>query len=261
MIVAPAVHRQRHRGRAGAVRRRRSASSTCRRRGSSSSLGTVPANEAAAVRIPRARTGRRGRRPARRARRRGQDPRRRPEPGAAAGHAPGPALAPRRRQRRRRPGRHPDDRRRPGLRRHRPASATAERSALVAERVPVLAEALPFIGHVSIRNRGTIGGSIAHADAAAELPAVAVVTGAELVVRSTPRRAGRSRRRLLRRPLHAPTWTTTSARRGPGARRPGRRGLVVPRDRPSPRRLRPRRRRRHGRPRQERRRSARRGSA
>jgi carbon-monoxide dehydrogenase medium subunit len=61
----------------------------------------------------------------------------------------------------------------------------AERSALVAERLPVLAEALPMIGHVSIRNRGTIGGSIAHADASAELPAVAVVTGADIVVRST----------------------------------------------------------------------------
>jgi len=61
---------------------------------------------------------------------------------------------------------------------------TAEHSPLVAERAPVLAEALPYIGHVSIRNRGTIGGSIAHADASAELPAVAVVTGAEMVVRS-----------------------------------------------------------------------------
>ena len=59
----------------------------------------------------------------------------------------------------------------------------AERSALVAERLPVLAEALPLIGHVAIRNRGTIGGSIAHADASAELPAVAVVTEADLVVR------------------------------------------------------------------------------
>ena len=61
----------------------------------------------------------------------------------------------------------------------------AERSPLVAERAPVLAEALPMIGHVTIRNRGTIGGSITHADASAEIPAVAVVTGAELVLRST----------------------------------------------------------------------------
>jgi CO/xanthine dehydrogenase FAD-binding subunit len=60
----------------------------------------------------------------------------------------------------------------------------AERSAVVAERVPVLAEALPLIGHASIRNRGTIGGSLAHADASAELPAVAMVTDASMVVRS-----------------------------------------------------------------------------
>jgi CO/xanthine dehydrogenase FAD-binding subunit len=62
---------------------------------------------------------------------------------------------------------------------------TAELSPVVAEQVPVLAEALPMIGHVSIRNRGTVGGSIAHADASAELPAVAVATGAEMTVRST----------------------------------------------------------------------------
>ena len=61
----------------------------------------------------------------------------------------------------------------------------AERSALVAARLPLLAEALPYIGHVSIRNRGTIGGSMAHADASAELPAVAAITDAEMVVRST----------------------------------------------------------------------------
>ena len=60
----------------------------------------------------------------------------------------------------------------------------AERSALVADRLPVLAEALPLIGHVSIRNRGTVGGSIAHADASAELPAVAVACGAEMLMRS-----------------------------------------------------------------------------
>ncbi|HEY2332392.1 MAG TPA: FAD binding domain-containing protein [Acidimicrobiales bacterium] len=60
---------------------------------------------------------------------------------------------------------------------------TVERSAVVAERVPVLTEALPYIGHVAIRNRGTIGGSLAHADASAELPAVAIVTEATMVVR------------------------------------------------------------------------------
>jgi carbon-monoxide dehydrogenase medium subunit len=61
----------------------------------------------------------------------------------------------------------------------------AERSPDVAARVPVLAEALPLVGHVAIRNRGTVGGSIVHADASGELPAVALVTDAEMVARST----------------------------------------------------------------------------
>jgi len=60
----------------------------------------------------------------------------------------------------------------------------AEESAEVAQAVPLLAAALPLIGHEAIRNRGTIGGSLAHADPAAELPAVARALDAELVVRS-----------------------------------------------------------------------------
>lgn len=58
-----------------------------------------------------------------------------------------------------------------------------EMSPLVKERCPLLGEVIPFIGHFQIRNRGTVGGSIAHADPAAELPAVAAALGAELVVR------------------------------------------------------------------------------
>ena len=58
-----------------------------------------------------------------------------------------------------------------------------ERSPLVAPNAPALAEALPLIGHLAIRNRGTVGGSLAHADASAELPAVAVATDASMVVR------------------------------------------------------------------------------
>jgi CO/xanthine dehydrogenase FAD-binding subunit len=61
----------------------------------------------------------------------------------------------------------------------------AERSPLVRERCPLLAEALPLIGHAQIRNRGTIGGSLAHADPAAELPSVATALEAELVVRGS----------------------------------------------------------------------------
>lgn len=49
-----------------------------------------------------------------------------------------------------------------------------ERDPLVAEAAPLLHEAVPFIAHPQIRNRGTFGGSLAHADPAAELPAVAV---------------------------------------------------------------------------------------
>jgi carbon-monoxide dehydrogenase medium subunit len=60
----------------------------------------------------------------------------------------------------------------------------AEESEIVAETVPLLAAALPLIGHDAIRSRGTIGGSLAHADPAAELPAVARALDAEFVVRS-----------------------------------------------------------------------------
>ena len=58
----------------------------------------------------------------------------------------------------------------------------AEQSETVADTVPLLAAALPLIGHEAIRNRGTIGGSLAHADPAAELPAVARALDAEFVV-------------------------------------------------------------------------------
>jgi len=59
----------------------------------------------------------------------------------------------------------------------------AEDSKTIAERVPLVAAALPLIGHEAIRSRGTIGGSLAHADPAAELPAVARALDAEFVVR------------------------------------------------------------------------------
>lgn len=56
----------------------------------------------------------------------------------------------------------------------------AERSPVVADRTPLLAEALPHVAHPQIRNRGTIGGSLAHADPSAELPAVALALSARL---------------------------------------------------------------------------------
>ncbi len=63
----------------------------------------------------------------------------------------------------------------------------AERSEVVGAQLPLLAEAMPLIGHQAIRNRGTVGGSIAHADPSAELPAVAVALEAEMVAESAQR--------------------------------------------------------------------------
>jgi carbon-monoxide dehydrogenase medium subunit len=57
-------------------------------------------------------------------------------------------------------------------------------SAIVRAHLPLLVEAAPHIGHIAIRNRGTIGGSLAYADPAAELPACAVALGATLVLGS-----------------------------------------------------------------------------
>lgn len=62
--------------------------------------------------------------------------------------------------------------------------AAVERSSDVASSVPLLARATPFIGHFQIRNRGTVGGSLAHADPSAEYPAVAVTLDAELEILS-----------------------------------------------------------------------------
>lgn len=54
------------------------------------------------------------------------------------------------------------------------------RHPLVAERCPLMHEAIPWIGHEQIRTRGTIGGSLAHADPSAELPAVVLALGGAL---------------------------------------------------------------------------------
>jgi CO/xanthine dehydrogenase FAD-binding subunit len=60
-----------------------------------------------------------------------------------------------------------------------------ERSAEVAEGWPLLREAAAFIGHIQIRNRGTVGGSLAHAFPSAELPVAMVTLDASMVLRST----------------------------------------------------------------------------
>jgi CO/xanthine dehydrogenase FAD-binding subunit len=67
----------------------------------------------------------------------------------------------------------------------------AERSLAVARHLPLMVEALRWVGHPQIRNRGTVGGSLAHADPSAELPAVAAALGATFVV------AGRNGERSL----------------------------------------------------------------
>jgi len=58
----------------------------------------------------------------------------------------------------------------------------AERSADIARHAPLIALALPHIGHAAIRNRGTLGGSIAFADPAAELPACLLALGGEVEI-------------------------------------------------------------------------------
>jgi CO/xanthine dehydrogenase FAD-binding subunit len=66
------------------------------------------------------------------------------------------------------------------LTRHR----TLERDALVAQHAPLVAEAVRHVAHPQIRNRGTLGGNLAHADPASELPAVMLALGARFRARS-----------------------------------------------------------------------------
>jgi aerobic carbon-monoxide dehydrogenase medium subunit len=60
--------------------------------------------------------------------------------------------------------------------------AELEFSDLIAAKLPVMAAAMPHVAHLAIRNRGTIGGSLSHADPAAELPMLAVFYGARIKV-------------------------------------------------------------------------------
>jgi carbon-monoxide dehydrogenase medium subunit len=69
---------------------------------------------------------------------------------------------------------------------------------------PLLGLALPHIGHFQIRNRGTVGGSIAHADPASELPAVALALDAELEVAGP-----KGSRRVPATDFFQGTWTTS----------------------------------------------------
>lgn len=60
-----------------------------------------------------------------------------------------------------------------------------ERSPLVTQLAPLIAETMPHIAHPQIRNRGTVGGSLAHADPSAELPAVMVALGSNFLLRKS----------------------------------------------------------------------------
>jgi aerobic carbon-monoxide dehydrogenase medium subunit len=62
--------------------------------------------------------------------------------------------------------------------------SAVEASEVIARLCPLMAEAIRFVAHRPIRNRGTVGGNLAHADPTSELPAVAVALGATFVVRS-----------------------------------------------------------------------------
>jgi aerobic carbon-monoxide dehydrogenase medium subunit len=81
--------------------------------------------------------------------------------------------------------------------------AAVGRNALVAQHAPLLARATPLIGHFQIRNRGTIGGSVAHADSASEYPAVVLALGAELEVTNRG-----TTRRVPAAGFFTGTWTT-----------------------------------------------------
>ena len=81
--------------------------------------------------------------------------------------------------------------------------ATIERSEL-AQAVPLLARAAPLIGHFQIRNRGTVGGSLAHADPAAELPAVALALDAQMEIAT-----GAGRHAVPAADFFVGTWTTS----------------------------------------------------
>ena len=60
--------------------------------------------------------------------------------------------------------------------------AALERSSVVAQKLPLLARAVPFVGDRQVRNRGTFGGALCHADPSGEMALVAVTLGATLEV-------------------------------------------------------------------------------
>lgn len=75
------------------------------------------------------------------------------------------------------------------------------RSPVVRERAPLVAAAVAHVGHRAIRNRGTVGGSLAHADPAADLPAAVVALDATLVAAGPAGRRRIAARDFFRGPL------------------------------------------------------------
>jgi CO/xanthine dehydrogenase FAD-binding subunit len=81
-----------------------------------------------------------------------------------------------------------------------------ETSSVIARHLPVLSCAMTHVAHLAIRNRGTIGGSLAHADPAAELPMLALLLNAELRIASSS-----SRRTICARDFFLGTMTVDLA--------------------------------------------------
>ena len=80
-----------------------------------------------------------------------------------------------------------------------------ELSPIIRDGWPLISECMPFVAHVQIRNRGTLGGSLSHADPAAELPAVMMALEAKFVLRSN-----RGVRTLLAKDFFVGTLTTAT---------------------------------------------------
>jgi 2-furoyl-CoA dehydrogenase FAD binding subunit len=87
---------------------------------------------------------------------------------------------------------------------HLAVGATVRQDARDLRAIPLLADCLPYVGHFATRNRGTVAGSIAHADAAAELPLALLVAGGAVVAASA-----RGRRTIPANEFFVTHYTTT----------------------------------------------------
>lgn len=115
---------------------------------------------------------------------------------------------------------------------------TVETDPLIAARTPLLADAARYIGHIGIRNRGTIGGSLAHADPAAEMPLAALALGPPVTWSRPPGAPGGGRPGPVPVVLHQLPGTRRNAHLDFPACDHAAAGLGIRRIRPSARRLR-----------------------